>query len=173
MLYKFNTYVISEQDEAKLKASNNPFAIAVLAAFYLTEAGTDSQKRFEYKKKLIEIAAKKNFDRKKLSRLVIFVKYLIKLPLNLENDFKDFILHSKKEQKMMKVTKEDLMDYKGIFGDAVAEIREEGEQKGLEKGLTLTVINLRREMGLSIEQIANLTGSTIEFVQSIIDKVEK
>ena len=134
LTYKFNTYVIQEQDEAQLIASDNPFAIAVLAAFYLNKAGTDSQKRFEYKKKLIEIAAKKNFDRKKLARLIIFVKYLIKLPINLENDFKIFISKPKIEQGM-NVTKEDLLDYYGIFGKAITEIQEDSEQKVLKKVL--------------------------------------
>ena len=73
----------------------------------------------------------------------------------------------------MKVTKEDL----SIFTTAVAEIRAEsftkGFTEGLEKVLTTTVINLRRQMGLSIEQIAHLTGSTHEFVKAIIDKYEQ
>ena len=172
LTYEFNTYVVREQLEADLIASDNPFAIAVLAAFYLNEAGTDNQKRFEYKKKLIEIAAKKNFDRRKLSRLIIFVKYLIKLPINLENDFKNFISQPKVKQGMQ-LTKEELQDFDYIFGVALAEIQEDSKQEGLEQGLTTTVINLRREMGLSIEQITNLTGSTTEFVKSIIDKIEQ
>ena len=172
LTYEFNTYVVREQNEADLIASDNPFAIAVLAAFYLNEAGTDSQKRFEYKKKLVEIAAKKNFDRRKLSRLIIFVKYLIKLPVNLENDFKNFISQSKIKQGM-KLTKEDLIDLDYIFSDAVAEMQVESEEKGIEKGLTTTVMNLRREMGLSSEQIANITGTTIAFVQAIIEKIEQ
>ncbi len=180
LTYKFNTYVISEQEEAKLKASKNPFAIAVLAAFYLTEAGTDSLKRFEYKKKLIEIAAKKNFDRRKLPRLIIFVKYLILLPKNLENNFKNFIAQPKIEQGM-KVTKEDLLDYYGIFGKAVAEIqkesktegRTEGRTEGQEEGREMTIMRIRQKMGFSAEQIANITDFTVAFVQAIIDKYEQ
>ena len=172
LTYKFNSYVIREQDEAQLIASDNPFAIAVLAAFYLTEAGTDSLKRYEYKKKLVEIAAKKNFDRKKLSRLLIFVKRLILLPKNLADAYNNFVSQPKIEQTM-KVTKEDL----SIFTTAVAEIQEEsrteGRTEGLIEGLTTTVMNLRQEMGLSSEQIANITGTTVAFVQSIIEKIEQ
>ena len=77
----------------------------------------------------------------------------------------------------MKLTKEDLIDLDYIFSDAVAEMQveseEKGIEKGIEKGLTTTVMNLRREMGLSSEQIANITGTTVEFVQAIIDKYEQ
>ena len=73
----------------------------------------------------------------------------------------------------MKVTKEDL----SIFTTAVAEIRAEGFTKGFTEGftevLTPSVINLRQQMALSDEQIADITGTTVEFVRSIIDKYEQ
>ena len=147
LTYEFNTYVVREQNEADLIASDNPFAIAVLAAFYLNEAGTDSQKRFEYKKKLIEIAAKKNFDRKKLARLIIFVKYLIKLPVNLENDFKKFISQPKIEQAM-KVTKEDLTVFGNSFTEILVAERTEGRTEGQEEGQEMTIMQIRRKNGL-------------------------
>ena len=87
---------------------------------------------------------------------------------NLANAYNNFVSQPKIEQTM-KVTKEDL----SMFTTAVAEIRDEGKAEGIEQGITTTVINLRREMGLSTEQIANITGTTVAFVQVIIEKVEQ
>ena len=69
----------------------------------------------------------------------------------------------------MKVTKEDLT----IFGNSFTEILVTERTEGLTEGLTTTVINLRQEMGLSSEQIANITGTTVAFVQAIIEKIEQ
>ena len=77
----------------------------------------------------------------------------------------------------MNVTKEDL----SMFTTAVAEIRAEGfieglaeaKAEGLTKVLTPSVVNLRQQMALSDEQIANITGTTVEFVSSIIDKYDQ
>jgi hypothetical protein len=69
----------------------------------------------------------------------------------------------------MEETKESLLEYPSIYGKAINEIKEETRQIALQE----TIMNIRRKMGFSVEQIANMTDFTIEFVQSIIDKFEQ
>jgi predicted transposase YdaD len=149
-------------------ASNSLFSVAVLANLYLIKAGKNSKNRYEYKKKLVDIVISKKFDRKKLSRLLIFVRHLIKLPKNIENDFISYIAQPK-VLYYMEETKESLLEYSVIYGKAINEIKEEALQEGQE----ITIMNIRRKMGFSVEQIANMTDFTIEFVQSVIDKFEQ
>ena len=170
--YKFNTYIVRNQTEEQLLASDSLFSVAVLANLYLIKAGKNNQNRYEYKKKLVDIVIEKKFDRKKLSRLLIFVRHLIKLPKNFENDFKSYIAQPKAQHKMEE-TKESLLEYSSIYGKAINEIKEETRQIALQEEREKTIINIRRKMGFSAEQIANMTDFTIEFVQSVIAKFEK
>ena len=100
--------------------------------------------------------------------MLIFVRHLIKLPKNFENDFKSYIAQPKAQHKMEE-TKESLLEYSSIYGKAINEIKEEALQEGQE----ITIMAIRRKMGFSAEQIANMTDFTIEFVQSVITKFEK
>ncbi len=71
----------------------------------------------------------------------------------------------------MEPTKEFLLTY---GGKAALEIEEQGREQGLEQGRELereaTVMNLRREMGLSAIQISNATKYPLEFVQMTLNK---
>jgi DNA-binding transcriptional regulator YiaG len=173
--YKFNTYIVRNQNEAQLLASESLFSVAVLASLYLIKAGKNNKSKYEYKKKLVDIAITKQFDRKKLSRLLIFVRHLVTLPKDFENDFKSYIVQPKM-QKIMEETKESMMEYPSIYGKAINEIRQESEEKGIEKGIEkgmeIIIMNVRRKMGLSPAQIADLHDLSVEYVQSVIDKYE-
>jgi predicted transposase YdaD len=73
----------------------------------------------------------------------------------------------------MEETKESLLEYPSIYGKAINEIKEEVRQETRQETLQETIMNIRRKMGFSVEQIANMTDFTIEFVQSVIDKFEQ
>jgi predicted transposase YdaD len=77
----------------------------------------------------------------------------------------------------MEETKESLLEYPSIYGKAINEIKEdvrrETRQEAIQEGQEMTIMNIRRKMGFSVEQIANMTDFTIEFVQSVIDKFEQ
>ena len=177
LTYEFNTYTIREQSEAKLLKSDNPIAIAVLASLYLIKAGKDVDLKFAYKKNLIEIARKKNFERIKLLRLINFVKYLVKLPDNLELEYTKFIAPPKNE-KEMEYTEDFLAE---VAPNAIKAIRERSMEKGLEKGLAefekereQFIMNWHDKLGYNAEQIAPMMPKlTVKYIQSVIDKFEK
>ena len=183
-LYKFNAYIVKNQDETKLSESDNPFALAVLASLYLIKAGRKNVAKLEYKKKLVEIAVTKNYSKQKFYRLFNFVQYLVTLPKSYELEFKKFTAQPKIDIQMQ-AKKEFLLDFPAFFGEAVTEIREEGIEIGMEKGMEKGIekgiekerarnekgiLNLYKNMGLSAAQIANTLELPFEYVQSIIDK---
>ncbi len=174
--YKFNTYIVRNQKEADLLASNSLFSIAVLANLYLIKAAKNNESRYKYKKKLVDVIISKQFDRKKLSRLLIFVRHLITLPQDFENDFKTYIAQPK-IKTVMEETKESLLAYSSIYGKALDEIRkeerQEGRQEGRQEERDSLIMDIRRKMGFSAEQIANITSFSVEYIQSVIDKFEK
>jgi hypothetical protein len=172
LMYKFNTYIIRDQKEESLLAADNFFSLAVLAALYLIKAGTNRQKKSEFKKKIADIVITKQFDQKKFFRLLNFVRKLIKLTKPLEKDFEQHISQPK-IQKVMQADKEFLTNYPIFFEKAVAEIREEGLEQGRMQEREQTIMNLSRGMGLSAQQIADVQHFHLQYVQSVIDKFEK
>lgn len=168
MTYKFNTYTVRDQSEEILLQSESPFAIAVLASLYLIKAGKDPNQKLAYKKKLVEIAITKNFDRAKLYRLFNFVFYLVRLPKDLETEFKQFAIQPKIEKKM-----EFKKDFLETFAhNALTDIRKEEREKGIEKGREELIMNIHDKMGFSAEQIASMTDFSVDYIQSVIDKYE-
>jgi hypothetical protein len=87
LFYRFNSYIIAHQNEAELLVSDNPFAIAVLAAMYVLQTKNDAVKRFSFKKNLFILAQQKKIPKEKLLKLLIFVRDFIELPNPLENEF--------------------------------------------------------------------------------------
>ena len=80
----------------------------------------------------------------------------------------------------MLYTKEYLTE-SSIFSNAVTEIRKEERKQGIEQGIEQaekrerekTIMNMRREMGLTAKQIAKVKRLHVQYVQSVIDKFEK
>jgi hypothetical protein len=99
--YKFNTYRVMLQDNDKLMASDNIFALFVLANKYTNETrGAEKYpERLELKEQLFELAFAKKIDLEKVWRLLIFVHQIMQLPDYLQPRFDHFI-HSKINQVM-------------------------------------------------------------------------
>ena len=87
LFYRFNSVVAARQDEQKLAKSNNPFAIALLAAMYAHKSKSDDQKRLVFKSKVFEMTKEKQMPHERMVKLLIFVRDFIQLPDNLESEF--------------------------------------------------------------------------------------
>ena len=85
--YRYRNYIIAEQNEAELLKSDNPFAIAVLATLYTYQTVNDAERRFAFKRKVFELAQKKNIPIDKMARLLTFVNDFMYLPKTLEAEF--------------------------------------------------------------------------------------
>ena len=86
-IYRFTNYIIAEQNEQELLESENPFAIAVLATLYTYQTVNDAERRFAFKRKVFELAQKKNIPIDKMAKLLTFVKDFMYLPEALEKEF--------------------------------------------------------------------------------------
>jgi hypothetical protein len=177
LTYSFNAYIIRQQKVAALLASDNPVSVAVLAALYMIKAGKNDFQRYEFKKRMVEVALMKNFDKQKSFRLLNFVRHLITLPPDLQEEFQKFT-HSPKIQEKMPIDKETLVLFGGrAFVEMQEEAREQGEAKGEARGREqereLTIMTIRRNKGYSADLIADLTNFHVQYVQSVIDKFEK
>jgi hypothetical protein len=87
LIYRYISYIIATQNEKKLLASENPFAIAVLAALYTHQTVNDAERRFAFKRKVFELAQKKNIPFERMTKLLNFVKDFMHLPEPLEREF--------------------------------------------------------------------------------------
>jgi hypothetical protein len=177
LTYEFNTYIIRQQKVAALLASDNPISVAVLAALYMIKAGNDDFQRYEFKKKMVEVALMKNFDKQKSFRLLNFVRHLMTLPESLETAFKEFTQSPKIEEKMP-IDKETLMLFGGrafaeIQEEGRKEGREEGRQEGREQEREHLIIHFWQSTGYPVEKIADVLGFNVPYVKSVINKFEK
>jgi hypothetical protein len=86
--FKPNTFVVIKQSEKKLIASNNPTALAFLAAKYAAQSKGDDVKRLKLKKKVLDLIEKKGFDKAQLEKIVSFVFEYMLLPKDVEDKLK-------------------------------------------------------------------------------------
>jgi hypothetical protein len=86
--FKPNIFVVIKQSEKKLIASNNPTALAFLAAKYAAQSKGDDVKRLKLKKKVLNLIEKKGFDGKYLEKIVSFVFDYMLLPKDVEDKLK-------------------------------------------------------------------------------------
>lgn len=85
--YQYINLVAVEHEEAVLQASENPIAIALLAAKYTYETTGNPQERLTLKKKLSTLCQQRNIPLEKIVKLLTFVRDFISLPPKLENEF--------------------------------------------------------------------------------------
>jgi hypothetical protein len=186
--YKFIAFIVRDQIEAKLIASDNPFALVVLAGFYKIKAGSNPVKRFTYKKKLVQVLLTKKYDHAIFFQLNTFVTYLIRLPKPLSDDYDTYFNNIKTTHHMVtwEIDRAYIEGQKSIFEKALNEYITEAKQEGLETGMQKgrqegkqegmtqimehTVLNIHDSTGMNAQQIANITGYPLEFVQRILEK---
>ncbi len=85
--YEYNTYLIRDSKEEVLMKSENPFALAILATKYFQGTKKDAEKRFAFKKKLVELSREKDYSKQQIIHLFRFIDLLLQLPVNLEQKF--------------------------------------------------------------------------------------
>lgn len=85
--FLYNWYAIIDQSIKELEQSDNMFLLAVLAAKYTLDTEGDDQKRLFFKKKMYELAERKQFSFEKMDELLSFVLDYMLLPDEIENEF--------------------------------------------------------------------------------------
>ena len=171
--YHFNTFSIRQAKEAALLASDNPFALALLAGKYHLQTRKNVEKRYAFKRKLVTLALEKNYTRDTIMALLRFVHLIVSLPKTLETKFEEELIENLKMQEKIKLTKSQtrLADrvYEAFYGESLEE--RDAQMQVIEK--TNTARRLLKLQSLTLEQVAAVTDLPIKAVQAIQQDLER
>ncbi len=176
--YKFNSYAVIKQNEEQLLVNDNPFAMIVLANYYVLKTKDDQQRRYEFKQNLYELAQNRNYNLEELSKLLIFVGELMKLPPLLEKKFEKEVIQTKikNNSDMIQVsqsTKNLVNAYeREVYGETMEEARAKAKEeiKQIDKQRVKSIILLYSRVNMSIEEIAEHLEISEEITRQILIK---
>ncbi|MDR1515576.1 MAG: hypothetical protein LBS45_07770 [Synergistaceae bacterium] len=145
--FKYNVYSVNKADGYELKRDARDFALPVLAAKRMLEAGGKAAKRGEYSLELLERIGERNFDGEKAWSFQKFAYRLFQID-------KDDI-----DPKVKGVWKMQFRPIDEVVKDI--HIRDAKEEKALE--VARNFLN----MGLPLDQIAQGTGLSVEEISAL------
>ncbi|HFC00186.1 MAG TPA: hypothetical protein ENJ53_05220 [Phaeodactylibacter sp.] len=170
--YKFNTFIVRDQDEKELLASNNPLDIAILAMWYVLKAGNDYDLLGKYKIQLARLCFQKGFNSYYITKLLIFVGFTVALPAEKEEEFRETIHSLIKEEDIMTLAEQypqgSWLLEELLFGKSLEERDKEMKEEMKEEQI-IYFFNL----GLEIEKIALFSKSDKSFVEQVIADFQK
>jgi hypothetical protein len=138
----------------ELEASQNPFAIVVMAHLKTKETRNDAVARKEWKFNLTRLLYERGFERQDILNLFLFIDWILELPEDLKRSFRDELEEYERERQMPYVTSIEQM----------AEAK--GEARGEERQKQTIALNLLRK-NIPLEIISEATGLTIEQLQQL------
>lgn len=160
--YQFNSYKIINPTKEELLKSKNPFALVVLASQYLLESKDDFEKRYSFKRTLIQLAKEKQFKDIQIISLLRFIDLILQLPEELEMKFEQEIINSYIKSESMVARKSEKFANQlhiALYGESLEEKRK--------KEKILIAKNLLMLEKLTIGQIALVINESEEFVEKI------
>ncbi len=152
--YKFGTVIAAELEEDRLlEVSNNPFALAMLAALYAYQSRNKPKVRLGLKNQLFALVKSQDIGIDKIVKMLIFVRDYVNLPQKLENEFQEtqfsLVFPNAEAMTISKGTKEFAVGlYEHVFGyDPETLLKEEKKkaQELLDKERQVVIEALRRE----------------------------
>jgi hypothetical protein len=160
--FKYNVYSVDRADGDELEQdgrTGRSFALPVLAAKRMLEAGGKAPKRGEYSIELLELIKARKFDDKKAWSFQKFAYYLLQID-------KDDI-----DPKIREVWKMQFRPIDEVVRDIhIRDAEEYGWKKGREEGEEKKAFEVARnflKMGLPLDQIAQGTGLSIEEISGL------
>ena len=173
VIYRFNTFSVRQANEKELLASNNPFTLVVLAAKYHVKTRKDIQKRYSFKRKLVNLALERKYERPTIIALLRFVHLIVSLPKTLEIQFEQELVRQLKNNDAMELTQSQKRIahtvYEAVYGQSLEE--RDLQQQVVEKtNIARRLLKLRT---LTIEQIAETTNLPLSTIKSIQEDLTK
>jgi formaldehyde-activating enzyme involved in methanogenesis len=173
VIYRFNAFSVRQAVEKDLLASDNPFALVILAAKYQMKTRKDAQKRYSFKRKLVNLALKRKYERPTIIALLRFVHLLISLPKTLEIQFEQELVKQLKNNDAMELTQSQKRIahtvYEAVYGQSLEE--RDLQQQVVEKtNIARRLLKLRT---LTIEQVAETTNLPVATIKSIQEDLTK
>ena len=155
--YSYPVYKILEQDEQTLLASDNPFAMVILAVKYaMRTTRKDEDLKLLFKLELTELLFKKGYKAAKIIAVFVFLDALIKLSDELQQE-----IFTQEARKMAIANKKVK-----IIGDFEEVFTRKGELKGELKGRQKTALKMLAD-GIAPELISKYTGLTLSEINEL------
>jgi predicted transposase YdaD len=161
LIYEYDTLSILDFTDDKLRESNNPFALVVLAAkTSLLEGKVPDLELLERKVLIANILLAKSIPERKIRAIFVFLENNVR--------FADPEMNSNFRGRIQSQDKNNIMgidEYLKQVGKE--EGLEEGRKEEREHSSRLFVENLLKDSGFSVEKIASLANVTVAFVNKI------
>jgi hypothetical protein len=135
---------------AELEASENPFAIVVMAHLKTKETRNDAVARKEWKFRLTRMLYERGYERQDIINLFKFVDWILELPEDLKRSFRDELAEYERELQMPYVTSIERM----------------GIEQGKEQERQEIALKMIQE-NIPLETITRITELTIEQLQQL------
>jgi predicted transposase YdaD len=174
--YEYRTYKVLDQDKGDLLASNNPFALVILATLVAIEKkNAKDDELMNIKWYLARLLFERNYEKKTIISVFEFINFYIRF----ENK-KNYGIFAKEISSTFQNQRFNMGIVDILVEDARLEGREEGREEGIEKG-----IEKGRDEGLYIkthqvvvtiiskfpnwdnETVADLAQTSVELVKEI------
>ncbi|MGB0383598.1 MAG: hypothetical protein ACPGWR_02130 [Ardenticatenaceae bacterium] len=151
---------------AELDKSDNPFAVVVKAHLHTKYTKNKPQQRYKIKWQLTRNLYERGYSKKDVLNLFRFIDWVMTLPKELTQQFKEQVAEHEEEQKMRYITSiERLGMEKGM---------ELGIQQGMQQGMQQEAVQSAREHVLDALQTrfqnVSLPQSMVQTVNTISDR---
>lgn len=190
--FRYNSYVIIDQNTDDLEKSDNMFDLAVLAAKYTLDTEGDARRRLMFKKKLYELALQKQILFEKIQELISFVFDYMLLSEDLETEFKEAIRNlSSSNSEEMVVSKgqydlaqlmseivygksyEQMIAENKVAAKAAAKTAAKAAAKAEKEVERRNTIQSLLKINFLPEKIADLMGYDLDFVLKVAEEYSK
>ncbi len=190
--YQFKSIVAASYPEQFLiDASDNPFAIALLAALYVNQSKKDEKKRLELKNKLFKLARAKKIPFDRIVKILNFVRDFIDLSPDFENEFKQTQYHlvfpNSDDMTISQGSKDFAAGlYEHVFGINPLDEVEKERQKVIQarqraaiehqraeeahQRVNAIILYLHQEMHLLAPQIAEIVDKDQAYIEELLAK---
>lgn len=167
LVFEFNSFKILDQSEDALSESDNLFAQVILTVMTALRAKSlDDEDLFSLKVQLARRLFSKQIPKYKIGKLMIFLKFYIRLESDELNEKFEFEI---------KTLTNNTSKTMGIEEFLLHQAKEEGKEEGIEQGVQRGRIErnisftqtLLSETSFSIEEVARLVGVSVGFVQNV------
>ena len=87
VVFRFNSYIVRDQNEADLEANPNPLALVILATKYVNQTFDDDTQRLTLKEKAYQLATQRGLHQNQADALLLFIDEMMRLSPPLHRQF--------------------------------------------------------------------------------------
>ena len=162
--YQFRVCKIRDFKIQELEASDNPFALALATAWHgLKQNSRTDEQKYIFKIQLVKRLLKRKFNRKRIRKVLAFIKYYSKFERSeLYHQLEEEIHPKREKMGILELVKEKVKE------DAIKQGLQQGLQQGKQLALNENIEKLLQK-AYTVQQIVDMLDVPEELVQKIND----